>query len=142
MSVYRLLDRLERVSQHGTDRWRAICPAHPSRHRTQSLAIRALQDGTLLIHCHAGCGAIEVVQALGLELRDLFAHGNSFHSRPPQKPGHWHAMRECVQTLHHEVLVVALAAVDVAEGRSVTVEDAARVAVAAARIRAALEACL
>jgi hypothetical protein len=51
-------------------RWLALCPAHEDKN--PSLAVTEHQDGRLLIKCWAGCGAIDIVNALGLELKDLF----------------------------------------------------------------------
>ena len=51
-------------------RWLALCPAHEDK--DPSLAVTEHQDGRLLIKCWAGCGAIDVVNALGLELKDLY----------------------------------------------------------------------
>lgn len=144
MSATDLIARLDRVTQCSPDRWRAICPAHESRHRTQSLAIRELNDGTLLLKCFAGCGAADVVAAVGLELRDLFPvdHTALSERRHPQRARHWHAIRECVQTLHFELLICAIAAEDSAAGRPVSQADAQRAALAAERIRTAIEMCL
>jgi hypothetical protein len=47
-----------------------------------------------------------------------------------------------VQTVAHEALVVAVAADAVIAGHTITTEDANRVALAAGRIRSAVEACL
>jgi hypothetical protein len=142
MSAEDFIAKLERVTTVGSDRWRAICPAHPSRHRTQSLAIRALSDGTLLIHCHAGCGLGQIVDAVGMELRDLFPPNHRAENRHSQRPNHWHSMREALETLHFEVLLCAIAAGDVAARRPISDTDADRVAQSAGRIRSAIEACL
>ncbi|CCK59356.1 DUF3631 domain-containing protein [Mycobacterium canetti] len=68
----RLLDALRvagrQVTDHG-DRATAQCPAHDD-HRP-SLALRQV-DGSVLIHCHAGCETASVVAALGLGLADLY----------------------------------------------------------------------
>lgn len=140
----RLLARLEGVQQCGPDRWRAICPAHESRHRTRSLAVRELSDGTLLVRCHASCDIGSVVAAVGLELRDLFPRDHSAPADPrrPQRARHWHTIREAIQTLHFECLLIAIAAEDIARGETITADDAARVAQAASRVRAAIEACV
>lgn len=144
MSAAPLLDRLMRVTQCAPDRWRAICPAHESRHRTQSLAIRELPDGTLLMRCHAGCDVGQIVAAIGLELRDLFPreHEAPMKPRGRQRPHHWHTIREAVQTLHHECLICAIAAEDIVAGRPITQADAQRIADCAQRIRAAIGTCL
>lgn len=50
--------------------WIARCPAHDDKH--PSLSITEVDDGKVLINCHAGCHAADVVAAIGLELKDLF----------------------------------------------------------------------
>lgn len=50
--------------------WHACCPAH-NDHRP-SLSVRETSDGTLLIHCHAGCETDEVMAAIGLTTKYLF----------------------------------------------------------------------
>nr|WP_225777337.1 virulence-associated protein E [Pseudomonas sp. Marseille-Q3773] len=62
--------RLEKVRPTGTGKWKACCPAHDDKH--PSLAIRETSDGVVLLKCWAGCTTIEIVSAIGLELRDLF----------------------------------------------------------------------
>lgn len=46
------------------------CPSH--KDRSPSLVIGIGDDGRVLLHCHAGCSTEAVVEALGLEQRDLF----------------------------------------------------------------------
>ncbi|WP_143754659.1 hypothetical protein [Caballeronia concitans] len=65
-----LLTRLEGVRQVAPGRWRAMCPAHEG-HRP-ALAITETADGTVLMHCFAGCGVTEIAAALELNLADLF----------------------------------------------------------------------
>jgi hypothetical protein len=144
VSAADLLARLEHVHTCASGRWRAVCPSHDSKHRTQSLSIRELGDGTLLVKCFAGCGAADVVAAIGLQLRDLFPKNHCAPSEPrhPQHPGHWHAVKQAVETLRFECLLCAIAAEDCACGKPLSPADAARVALAADRIRDALKACL
>lgn len=68
--IEKLLDRLEKVKGKGPT-WRALCPAHENKH-TLSLKISQAPDGKILIHCFAGCGAADVLEAIGLSLSDLF----------------------------------------------------------------------
>ncbi len=42
--------------------WSARCPAHDDR--TPSLSLRETPDGTVLVHCHAGCEQDEVIRHL------------------------------------------------------------------------------
>lgn len=48
----------------------ARCPAHDDN--GPSLSIKDAGDGRTLIHCFAGCGAVDVLAAIGLELQDLY----------------------------------------------------------------------
>lgn len=65
-----LLDRLDNVKQVRENKWQAKCPAHDDQH--PSLSIGAAEDGQVLVKCHAGCDAEDVVSAAGLSMRDLF----------------------------------------------------------------------
>ena len=80
------------------------------------------------------------VEAVGLGMTDLFPERELQH-RKSTKPNHWHAVRSVVRVLHFEVLVVAIAAADIAKGVALTPTDADRICLAAGRIRAAIEAC-
>src|SRR6516225_1234888 len=42
--------------------WMARCPAHDDRE--PSLSIRDVEDGKVLVHCHAGCDQAQVIAAL------------------------------------------------------------------------------
>lgn len=49
--------------------WVAKCPAHGDDN--PSLSIARGEDRRWLVHCHAGCTAEQVVEAVGLKMRDL-----------------------------------------------------------------------
>jgi hypothetical protein len=71
--VESLLARLEGVrSQNGF--YRALCPAHNDRN-TPNLDIKEGEDGRVLLLCRAGCSTEEIVETLGLKMRDLFSSG-------------------------------------------------------------------
>jgi hypothetical protein len=65
-----LLARLEGVRRQGGF-YRAFCPAHDDR-RTPNLDVKEGEDGRVLL-CRAGCFTEEVVEALGLKMRDPFS---------------------------------------------------------------------
>jgi hypothetical protein len=69
MNAQILLEKLEKVRSSGQDRWMACCPAHDDR--TPSLQITQAND-RVLIHCHAGCGGAEVLEAVGLDFSVLY----------------------------------------------------------------------
>jgi DNA primase len=70
MAVEQLLSRLAKVKATGVFKWAACCPAHEDKN--PSLVIRQLDDGRILLHCFGGCEALDVVEALGLSMTDLF----------------------------------------------------------------------
>jgi putative DNA primase/helicase len=64
----RVTGALEAAGCRTARAWR--CPAHDDR--TPSLSVKE-GDDRVLLYCHAGCSPEDVVGALGLEMRDLFA---------------------------------------------------------------------
>jgi hypothetical protein len=50
--------------------WSALCPVHDDHN--PSLSVAEGSDGQVLLFCHAGCDVLDVAQALGMEMRDLF----------------------------------------------------------------------
>jgi hypothetical protein len=133
----RLLDRLERAREVAAGRWVARCPAHEDR--SPSLSIRETDDGRLLVHCFAGCETSDVLAAVGLALGDLFPDRGD-HRVAPSRPNHWHATREALRVLHHEALVVLIAAEHTARGDVLSAEDRQRLSQAVVAIRTAAEA--
>ncbi|MBT5714786.1 hypothetical protein HOI71_27310, partial [Candidatus Poribacteria bacterium] len=60
-----IADRLD--ARRSGEGWIAKCPAHDDNH--PSLSIGAGDDGTLLLHCFAGCGFEEIARALNITRR-------------------------------------------------------------------------
>lgn len=133
--VHQLLDRLDAVRETGAGRWIARCPAHDDRH--PSLSVRETADGTVLLKCWAGCGAADVVAAVGLELRDLFPP--RMDDRPPLRKHERWASVDVLRCLAHEAVIVLVAAEATGRGEALTDADRDRLAVAAGRLRAAVE---
>lgn len=65
-----LVSRLEHCRQVRDGEWIARCPAHDDK--TPSLSIKELPDSRVLIHCHAGCGAMDILNSIGLSWSDLY----------------------------------------------------------------------
>lgn len=61
------------------------CPAHEDNPKTPSLSIGRADDGGVLLKCFAGCRAEEVVSALGLSMKDLFATERPKIFMPPYR---------------------------------------------------------
>jgi 5S rRNA maturation endonuclease (ribonuclease M5)/archaellum biogenesis ATPase FlaH len=69
-----LLREIEKITGKASKKtgegYSAHCPAHDDGN--PSLSIGKDLNGTLLVHCHAGCTSEDVCKALGLTLGDLF----------------------------------------------------------------------
>lgn len=134
MDVSKLLDRLRKVKPNGPGKWLACCPAHEDR--SPSLAIRVTDDARVLVHCFAGCGAADVIAAVGLEFTDLFPETNLETFRPVSQP---FTAADALRCLAQESGVIAIAIADMAEHRPIELADGERVALASDRIQTALE---
>lgn len=134
-----LLARLDRVKQTGPGKWIARCPAHEDR--TPSLSIRECGDGTILLHDFSGCGAADILGAVGLELRDLFPE--RLKPRTPEERAAYRAdfkrlsWAAALRVLDREAMVVETAAGMLRQGVALTTEDDDRLTLAAQRIHGA-----
>ncbi len=68
-AITRVLSELQDVKRSG-DKWKATCPAHDDTH--PSLSISEGEDGKVLLTCHAGCLVKDIVDSIGLQMKDLF----------------------------------------------------------------------
>jgi DNA primase len=127
-ATYKVLNRLVGVKQTGTGKWIGRCPSHEDH--SPSLSVRELEDGRVLIYCFAGCGAGDVLAAIGLRMSDLFTQAIQHHL-PPVRGGF--TSRELVELTSHEANVAALIAHD-AQTRILTAAELERLAQAAARL--------
>lgn len=65
------LQERDLLASQGAKQLTARCPAHDDRNA--SLSVGVGNDDRALVHCHAGCETADVLDALGLDVRDLFA---------------------------------------------------------------------
>jgi hypothetical protein len=136
--VEKLLARLQSVRQRGDGKWFACCPAHDDGR--PSLSIQETTDGTVLLHCFAGCGAGDVCAAVGLSLSDLFVQRQSNDERLPHRRHRpQFSAKDLLHALDHESLIIANAACNVAAGRAISAEEMERLKVARDRITRILE---
>lgn len=77
------LVRLKGVKRTSTG-WTAQCPAHDDR--APSLSVREGDDGRVLLKCHAGCSAEQVVQSMGMHMSDLFVPSKQSIDRQRRPP--------------------------------------------------------
>ncbi len=79
MITAEVLRHFDHVKPAGPGKWMARCPAHEDE--TPSLAISEAADNVLL-KCFAGCETTEIVNRVGLSMRDLFTDGTSLGRQP------------------------------------------------------------
>lgn len=135
--IGRILHRLERVRRTGPGKWIAACPAHDDRR--PSLSIREADDGRVLLKCWTGCGAAEIVNALGLSLADLFP-GDRYtvtNTGPMRRP---FSHRDALARIAHEATVARLIIEAVNSGEDMDADALDRLALAETRIADALQA--
>ncbi|MBP9841845.1 MAG: AAA family ATPase [Simkaniaceae bacterium] len=74
MYINECLSRFEAKTGHrpkrNGDGYLTCCPAHDDQN--PSLSIKEASDGTILLHCHAGCSPKEVCESIDSTLSDLF----------------------------------------------------------------------
>lgn len=137
--IDKVLQRIESVKKTGPDKWLAKCPAHDDKR--PSLSIREAEDGKVLLKCWAGCGAGEVVAALGLSLADLFPQdAKTLHQHgtgPMRRPFDY---RDALQGISHETTVARLIVSAVNRGDELDADSLDRLALAEERIASALQA--
>ena len=112
-----LLSRLEHVRANRNGTWVARCPAHDDR--SPSLSIATGDDGKVLLHCFAGCGAVDVVEAVGLELSSLFPEPHDWKGQRRSRVDY----KALVNLLQHEITVLIIAAQKVRAGETLTDDD-------------------
>lgn len=132
MSADKLLALLDGVRQTGDGRWLARCPAHGDK--SPSLSVRELPDGRVLLHCFAQCATAAVLDALNLDMSDLFPERRGDHFQPNKSriPA-----GDVLQALAHEVDAAAILLAQIADRREITEDEWQRVALCARRIGAA-----
>jgi len=130
-----ILSRLERVRQRQDGQWSASCPGSQHAHgdKTPSLSVREGASGSVLLYCFAGCGAAEIVAALGLSMQDLYPPREPT-GREPHRPPRLITAGQALDLLREESTLVAVAACNLQHGLVLTAADTARLAKAAGRI--------
>ncbi|MCG7868385.1 MAG: hypothetical protein JAY74_18720 [Candidatus Thiodiazotropha taylori] len=131
--IENILNRLEKVREMGKPgQWMARCPAHDDK--TPSLSI-SLSGDSIGIYCHGGCSTEDVLDSIGLTFTDLYgkedAHRQASHANKGEKA------RKHLNPFDIDLMVLKLAEADLEAGRTLSIEDQARVALAKERLRGA-----
>lgn len=131
-----ILTRLDGVRKSGRG-FTAKCPAHDDK--TASLAISEAQGGNALIHCYAGCGALDVMQSIGLELSDLYPRAINQNMTAQERSERRLAAKltgwcAALNVLNLEASVVQIAAYETICGNELDFQNLVRLDLAVKRI--------
>jgi len=134
MPIETLLSKLDRVRPTGQGRWMACCPSHPDKNASLSLGEK--DDGRILVHCFAGCGTDEVLDAIGLKIEALFPERLA-DGRPERRP---FPAADVLRAIALEAQIISIVAADIAKGVTIDTKTKDRVFLAAQRINSGLAA--
>lgn len=134
-----ILGKLDGARPSG-DGWRADCP---NGHRSHfSLSFKQVENGSVLLHCHSGCGPQEVMRGLGLTLADLYDRPidtkPQFAKRTPAEVKEYR-LKAAFKYLPKELLIVQVASLDLLQGKPLDEDSHIRLELAVERIRSAGE---
>ncbi len=132
MSVDTLLSRLSGVRKTGSDRWSARCPSHDDKHN--SLSVRELDDGRVLVHCFAECAVEEVLGAVGLEFDALFPERAIDADNPSPRERYPFLPTDVFEIARLEAAVVAVIACDMNKSRTISETDYQRLGLAISKL--------
>lgn len=126
-----VLSRLEKVRQRQAGQYSARCPAHADK--GPSLSVRETQEGSVLLHCFAGCSVHEITAAMGLDMSDLFLPQQRT-GREPKRLARAIAPSQALEVLAAEVMFVFVVASDMHHAKTIAPETFERLKQAAARV--------
>jgi hypothetical protein len=111
-------------------KWIARCPAH--KDKTPSLSI-SFRDESIALYCHAGCSTEDVLDAIGLTFTDLYGQESSNYQAAIANQGKKSTRH--LKPYDVDLMVLKIAEADLEAGRSLSIEDQARVALAMERLK-------
>ena len=136
MSADKLLSRLQRVKRTGPGKWIASCPTREDK--SPSLAIRELDDGTMLLHDFGGDSVEAVLGAIGLSFADLYPTQPGHFAKPTRRPFN---ASDVLSLMVFESSVIVGIACHVSKGMDEDDPDRSRLLEAAKRLGNAGEVC-
>ena len=136
MSAATLLDRMQRVRRTGPNAWIGSSPTREDR--SPSVAVRELDDGTVLVHDFGGDSVADILAALGLTFADLYPERPTIGRKPHRRPFN---ASDVLALVAFESKVAALVINDALNGKTVSLADYERLITAGARLADAAEVC-
>ena len=113
------LDKVERLPQGNHQaRYRACCPAHGDKN--PSLSITLSNSDTILLKCWAGCSAEQVINAVGMEMTDLFPEQTKYHAPMERRP---FSADQAAKVIAMDAITVAMAAAKIRNKEELVQKD-------------------
>lgn len=128
-----LISRLQKVRETSRGNWIACCPAHADKN--PSMTVKD-DDGTVLVHCFAGCSVEQILDAVGLSFDALFPDTVTQQRKPLRRPFNAHDVLAALET---EAMIVSLAALDMGKGKILNEDARKRLLLASRRVREGVE---
>lgn len=135
MSVDHLLSRLTKVKRSGNDQWMACCPAHDDR--SPSLSIKDAGNGKILVNCLAGCSALDVLGAVGMDWNDVMPERVISNQERPTRQRVYPS--DALRAIQFEARIVIATAFALNNGEKLPQTDLDRLKLSMERINTALE---
>ena len=130
MIADKLLSRLEKVKAKGDNSWMACCPAHDDKRPS---FVVTEKDERVLIHCFSHeCEVSDIVQAVGLELSDLFPENIRIEGERPIKKKRFPA-EAVLEALSEEFVIAEIGSAALAGGGTLNPKAQARMKLASNR---------
>jgi DNA primase len=116
MRADEFVTKLKGVKPKGRGKWMACCPAHDDS--DPSLAVSEARNGNILLKCFSGCSALDITNALGLRLEDLFADA---YEEPPMAfaQREMAAKQQLEQKISHAMSYLQILTASIRDGKSV-----------------------
>lgn len=120
-----ILGRLQNKRKY-QDGWRADCPVREHK-SDQTVWVSERDDGSVGLHCFAGCTPLNVVHSLGLEMKDLFPRPvgdlSPSERRVRRQWGKISKYAAALSSLEFAARIIWLAGCDVRDGAQLTDSD-------------------
>lgn len=126
-----------RVSSKPGSGWRACCPNCGGK--SHKVAIAEGENGTLLLTCFSCHNTAAVLAAIGMVMCELFVKRDLRNMTAAERSHLRQAaliprIKAAIEVLHHEALVVLIAASKLGDGYALTGDELARMRVASLRV--------
>jgi hypothetical protein len=128
MHIEGILNRFDGVRGTGNGQYSCRCPAHEDK--SASLGIKEGDGERILLNCFAGCDLKSVLDAAGLEWKDILPDNKLY-----QADKHSFNPFAVLKMIRDEVLIIGLASAQIRDGKPLNDKDHDRLLKAVGNVR-------